>query len=305
MKYIFGFDCGATKSECAVANLSGKILFREKGGPANFLVIGVEKASANIVSLIKKCSVKLKNPEFEIIVIGAAGAGRKEDAEKLRKTLTTKLKTKKIVVNSFKVIGDHEIALIAAFPESAGCILIAGTGSIIYSKDSKGKIYRAGGFGRQVGDEGSGYSIGRKGIQAASKYLDGRGKKTKIVDLLLNQFKIVSPENLITKVYKENLDIAVISKIVLQAAVKKDKIALKILDEESDELLKHVKAVKKRMKTDKFRISLTGSLLANRNVYSNMLRKKIKISLPSVKIVKPKYSPVEGALLVAKEILSD
>ena len=121
----------------------------------------------------------------------------------------------------------------------------------------------------------------------------------------MNRFKIVSPENLITKVYKENLDIAVISKIVLQAAVKKDKIALKILDEESDELLKHVKAVKTRMKTDKFKISLTGSLLANRNVYSNMLRKKIKTSLQSVKIVKPKYSPVEGAILVAKEILSD
>jgi len=305
MKYILGFDCGATKSECAVADISGKILLREKGGPANFLVIGVEKASANIISLIKKCRVKLNCSEFEMIVIGAAGAGRKEDAEKLRKTLTIKLKTKKIVVNSLEVIGDHEIALKAAFPKSGGCILIAGTGSIIYSKDSKGEIYRAGGFGRIIGDEGSGYSIGRKGIQVTSKYLDGRGKKTIIADLLLNQFKIDSPDKLITKIYKENLDIAVISKIVLQAAVRKDKIALKILDEESGELLKHIKAVKKKMKTDKFKISLTGSLLANRNVYSNLLRKKIKSSLPSVKIVKPKYSAVEGAILIAKEMLSD
>ncbi|MEJ2492736.1 MAG: hypothetical protein P8Y79_00215, partial [Ignavibacteriaceae bacterium] len=94
MKYIIGFDCGATKSECAVADLSGKILFRKKGGPANFLVIGVERASTNVVSLVKKCSVKLNSPEFEIIVIGAAGAGRKEDAEKLRKILTIKLKAK-------------------------------------------------------------------------------------------------------------------------------------------------------------------------------------------------------------------
>lgn len=305
MKYIFGFDCGATKSECAVADLSGKILFKEKGGPANFLVIGVEKASANIVTLIKKCSPKLKNPEIEMIVIGAAGAGRKEDAEKLRKTLTTKLKTKKIVVNSIEVVGDHEIALKAAFPKSEGCILIAGTGSIIYGKDSKGKIFRAGGFGRTIGDEGSGYSIGRKGIQAASKYLDGRGKKTKIADLLFNQFKIYTPEKLITKVYKENLDIAVISKIVLQAAVKKDKIALKILDEESEELLNHIKAIQKKMRTKKLSVSFGGSLLTNKNIYSYMLRRKIKVSLPSVKIVKPKYTPVEGAILIAKELLSD
>ena len=305
MKYIIGFDCGATKSECAVADLSGKILFREKGGPANFLVIGVEKASANIVTLIKKCSPKLKNPEIEMIVIGAAGAGRKEDAEKLRRTLSIKFKTRKIAVESLEIIGDHEIALKAAFPKSEGCILIAGTGSIIYCKDSKGKIYRAGGFGRTIGDEGSGYSIGRKGLQAVSKYLDGRSKKTKIAELLLNQFKIDSPEKLINKVYKDNLDIAVISKIVLQAAIEKDKIALKILNEESEELLKHLKAVKKKMKTDKFRISLTGSLLTNRNAYSNMLRKKIKTSLQSVKIIKSKYFPVEGAILIAKELLSD
>ena len=60
-----------------------------------------------------------------------------------------------------------------AFPNEAGCILIAGTGSIIYGKDENGNIYRVGGFGRLLGDEGSGFSIGRKGLQAAAKYFDG------------------------------------------------------------------------------------------------------------------------------------
>ncbi|MEJ2506377.1 MAG: hypothetical protein P8Y81_08960 [Ignavibacteriaceae bacterium] len=55
----------------------------------------------------------------------------------------------------------------------------------------------------------------------------------------------------------------------------------------------------------KIKISFAGSLLTNKDVYSNMLKKKIKDSLPSVKIVKPKFSPVEGAILIAKEILSD
>jgi len=305
MKYIIGFDCGATKSECAVADLSGKILFREKSDPANFLVIGVKQASANIISLIKRCSVKLNGSEFEMIVIGAAGAGRKEDAEKLRKAIIKKLKDEKIFVKSLIIIGDHEIALKAAFPNSPGCILIAGTGSIIYGKDSKNKIHRIGGFGRMIGDEGSGHSIGRKGLQVVSKHLDGRNKKTKILELLDKKHKINSSEELIKKVYKENFDVASVAEIVLHAAAKKDRTALRILDEESDELIDHIKAILQKMRVKKINISFAGSLLTNKNVYSNMLKKKIKASLPSVKIVKPKFSPVEGAILIAKEMLSD
>jgi len=36
-----------------------------------------------------------------------------------------------------------------------------------------------------------------------------------------------------------------------------------------------------------------------------MFRDKIKTSLPSVKIVAPKHSPIEGAILLAKETLND
>lgn len=307
MKYIIGFDCGATKSECALADSKGNILRKEKGKSANFLVIGADKASDNILSLIKKCQSKIKSPnsEIETLVIGAAGAGRNDDASKLKKVLTKKLKKQKINFKSLIICGDHEIALKAAFPNSSGCIIIAGTGSNICGKDLEGNIHRVGGFGRQIGDEGSGYSIGREGLQAASKYLDGRSEKTKIAELLYKEYKIDSPEKLISKVHKKNFDIASISKIVLQAAVKKDKIAFKILDEESEELLRHIKAILKKMKMNNLDISFAGSLLTNKNVYSNMLRQKIKTSLPSVKIIKPKYSPVEGAILIAKEMLSD
>ena len=61
----------------------------------------------------------------------------------------------------------------------------------------------------------------------------------------------------------------------------------------------------KKMDTNNLRVSFVGSLISNDNIYSNMLRDKIKTSLPSVKIVAPKHSPIEGAILLAKEILND
>ena len=192
-----------------------------------------------------------------------------------------------------------------AFPNEAGCILITGTGSIIYGKDDKGNIYRAGGFGRLIGDEGSGFSIGRKGLQAVAKYFDGRGDETLIVKLIKEKHSINSADELITKVYKENFDIASIAEVVLIAAHNEDQIAHNILLEETDELVHHISTMMKKMNTIDLRVSFAGSLISNNNIYSDMLRDKINTSLPSVKIVTPKHSPIEGAILLAKEMLND
>ncbi len=110
---------------------------------------------------------------------------------------------------------------------------------------------------------------------------------------------------LITKVYKENFDIASIAEVVIIAAKNEDQIAHHILLEESEELIDNIRTMMKKMNVIDLRVSFAGSLISNNNIYSDMLRDKIKTSLPSVKIVAPKYSPIEGAILIAKEILND
>ena len=307
MKYLIGFDCGATKTDCALADINGNILYTTSGGAANLLVSGTEGSSKIIMSLLNDCIRKLNTDYSEIaqIVIGAAGAGRKKDAEKLESSLYEIFSMSAIKIKSLKVVSDAQIALEGAFPNKAGCILIAGTGSIIYGKDEKRNIHRAGGFGRLIGDEGSGFSIGRKGLHAAAKYFDDRGDETIIVKLIEEKYSIKTSDELITKVYKENFDIASIAEAVLIAANNEDQIAHHILLEGSEELINHISTMMKKMDTVDLRISFAGSLISNKNVYSEILRGKIKTALPSVKIVEPKHSPIEGAILLAKEMLND
>jgi len=307
MNYIIGFDCGATKTECAIADINGNILYKITGGAANYLVTGSDETSKIILSLLNDCLKKMKADysKIENIVIGAAGVGRKEDAVKLENSLLKLFSADGIAINSLKIVNDAQIALKGAFPNKAGCILIAGTGSIIYGKDEKGNIYRVGGFGRLLGDEGSGYSIGRKGLQAAAKYFDGQGDETLIVRLIQEKYSIDSADELIKKVYKENFDIASIAEVVIDAAESQDQIAHKILLEESNELVHHINTIMKKMDTNELSVSFGGSLISKNNIYSETLRNNIKTSLPSVKIVAPAYSPIEGALLIAKEILND
>ena len=307
MKYLIGFDCGATKTDCALADINGNILYTTTGGAANYLVTGTAGTSKIILSLLNNCIKKINADysKIENIVIGAAGAGRREDADKLENSLYKIFSADGIKLKSLKVVSDAQIALQGAFPTEAGCILIAGTGSIIYGKDEKGTIYRAGGFGRLLGDEGSGYSIGRKGLQAAAKHFDGRGDETFIVKLIEEKYSIKTSDELITKVYNKNFDIASIAEVVIIAAENEDLIAHHILHEESEELIHHISTMTKKVDTIDLRVSFAGSLISNNNIYSDMLREKIKTSLPSVKIVAPKHSPIEGAILLAKDMLND
>jgi len=306
-KFLIGFDCGATKTECALADIEGNIICSANGKPSNYLVIGVDNAARNILSLLDKFKNELDftQAEIEKVVIGAAGAGRKEDAERLLKAVTDSASVKGIIFKSITVVSDSQIALEGAFPKKHGCILIAGTGSIIYGKDKEGNVFRAGGFGRLIGDEGSGYSIGRKALKAAAEFFDGRGEKTLIVKLIAEKFFIKTPDDLISKVHKENFDIASVAQIVLTAAKEGDKIALNILAEESNQLIELIKAMMKKMNTGELNVSTAGSLISNNNVYSDLLLKKIKTYLPSVKVINAEHSPVEGAIIIAKEMLND
>ncbi|MGB5288047.1 MAG: BadF/BadG/BcrA/BcrD ATPase family protein, partial [Ignavibacteriaceae bacterium] len=54
MKYLIGIDGGGTKTDCAIADLSGKIIHQVVGKPSNFLIIGVEEAVENIFALIEE-----------------------------------------------------------------------------------------------------------------------------------------------------------------------------------------------------------------------------------------------------------
>ncbi len=304
MKYIIGIEGGGTKSTCVLADLKGNALFKCEGGPTNFLVYGEEKVSENLFKLLEKSTLSQKTNASKInsIVLGTAGAGRVKNAADFEEYFVKYCSNVGVEINSFKVYSDARISLESAFEGGVGSILISGTGSIMLSKDNEGNIFRVGGFGRLVGDEGSGYSIGRKGLKAVSKFFDGRGDSTLISKLIANHFKITSIDEFIDKLYKDNLDIASVAQHVIYAAKKGDEISVKIINEEVNELILHIKAMLKKMDTTELDIVLLGGILSKENYFTEKLKKKISEEFKGVKIKEPKVSPVMGAVLIAKKL---
>ncbi len=305
MGYIIGIDGGGTKTHCIITGINGKKLFECFGNASNFLVRGTEEVSLTIYNLVNECknNLNINYDEIEAVLIGSTGAGRIDDAQKLESDFKNYAKSKGIRFKLFRVESDARIALEGAFSGKPGSILIAGTGSIMFGKDGKGNIHRVGGFGRFIGDEGSGYAIGKKGLTAVSKEFDGRGKHSLVTSLIAEKFKIDSSEVLINKIYKNNFNIASIAPSVFAAAEKDDEAALKIIDEETNELLLHIETMLRKIELPILDVVFIGGIITNENIYSKILRNKIKNKLEKVNIKEPDYPPEMGAVLMAQEIL--
>ncbi len=304
MKYLIGMDGGGTKTKCVLTDIDLNPIYETIGGPSNFLVIGTDKVSETILNLINECvsSQKISVEDIEAIVLGTTGGGRRNDAELLEKKIFEDAKQKSLTINKFRVESDARIALEGSFSGKAGSILIAGTGSIMFGKDDKGDIHRVGGFGRFIGDEGSGYRIGRIGLNAVARYFDGRSKSTKIADLLEQEFSISSSEELITEVYRNNFNIAAVAPLVFDAAESGDKIAQRILEDEADELLLHISAMKTKLNVELLKVSLIGSLLTTANYFSYLFNEKVIRRFNDVQIKEAEHSPEFGAALMAKQL---
>lgn len=306
MKYLIGMDGGGTKTKCVITDFQLNPLYETTGGPSNFLMQGTDKVSETILGLIIKCvnNLQIQFSDIAAIVLGTTGGGRRSDAEDLEKAITHLAAHKNIPLNIFRVESDARIALEGAFSGKPGSILIAGTGSIMFGKDRKGNIHRVGGFGRFIGDEGSGFRLGQKGLSVVAKEFDGRGNSTLITLLLKEKFNIESPENLITEIYRNNFDIASVAPLVIESAEKGDKLAQQIIEAEADELILHIDSMKKKLNEKKMFISFIGSLITTDNYYSFRFREKIVQRFNDVVIKEPENPPEIGAVLMAMQLAS-
>lgn len=300
MKYYIGMDGGGTKTKCVLADENLKVISTSQGGPSNFLIRGTDEVSKTLFELVNEViSGKIDLSGVKGIVLGTTGAGRRSDAEKLETAFKQYAQTNGLSIPRFRVESDARIALEGAFSGKPGSILIAGTGSILFGKDAEGTVHRIGGFGRMLGDEGSGYSIGKKGLSLFAKEYDGRGITTLLTDAVKEKLNIPDGPSLINEVYNNQFDIASVTPLVIECAAKGDEACISILEEEADELILHVTAISKKMDTESMRLCLIGSLITTDNYYSALFKKKTEATLPNVKIQQPDYEPEMGAVLMA------
>lgn len=299
MNYFIGIDGGGTKTKIICTDNNLKTFSSLKSNATNPLVVGFNSSSEILTDLFTRVS---KKKQISYCVMGIAGCGNKSNADLLKKCILKRAKKINVILPPIEIVSDAEIALEAAFEGKQGILLIAGTGSVLFGKTAQEEKFKIGGFGRIIGDGGSGYSIGSKGLDAAAKSIDSRLGETLLLSYLEKNFKIKTRDELITSVYSNNLDIASFAPHVIKAAEKNDKTAQRIINDEVNELLLLINASLKFLKNNKTPLCLSGGLLSTKNYYSKLVRQRIKNDYKEIKLVKAKYPPEIGAVILAKSL---
>jgi len=305
---VLGVDGGATKTLCAIADESFRVLGVGKAGPCNYNVVGVEKARKNIEEAIQQAYSSIADRQLrgEMAEIGCFGIGG----------LTTQrdydvISSKIIPLNSAKkriVVNDVVVAFYAATNGKPGIVIVAGTGSIAYGVNKRGESAVSSGWGWLMGDEGSAFYIARQALALAAKSYDGRGRKTILTDMFKEEFGVEDFKDVVPKIYHEvtSTNIASLARIVFSAARRGDKVALKILRDAGGELGQAAVAIARKLftKNEHIVIGVTGGVFMTDPTVWEYFKEYVSKRFPKAVFTSPVKHPVIGALIMGYKNLN-
>src|SRR6185503_2909763 len=178
---FLAIDGGGSRCRARLESADGRLLGQGLSGPAS-MRFGFETACAAIMAATRQALRESNLPEEALkrvfAGIGLAGTGQRGAREALESW--------RHPFAGAWFEGDATLALLGAFGGGDGGIVIAGTGSIGLSYQSK--TLRVGGYGFPVSDEGSGADIGLNALRHALRTLDGRAEPSPFSQSLLERF---------------------------------------------------------------------------------------------------------------------
>lgn len=291
MEYI-GIDGGGTKTKFVLYNEDGQPLKEVTLDTVHFLQVSKKVA---ITTLKQGIETFAKTPKDIFIVAGLAGYGQELKA---RQTIEEICK-KAFEGYQYAIYNDVQTAISGALGGHDGIVVIAGTGSIALSVID-GKQKRCGGWGYQLGDEGSAYWIAKKMLAVFCKQIDGRMKKTILYDEVIKACHLQNPYDIIhyVNVELENSrdQIATLATIVYQAAKQGDLYALAIYQEAAKEIATLIEVLAKDFDT-KITVSYIGGVFKAGDFLLQPLLEKLD---SNCQLIEPRYPPEYGAYLLAK-----
>jgi glucosamine kinase len=314
--YYLGIDGGGTKTTCAVGD-DTQLLASATAGPSNIVRVGEAEARQSLQqSLRQACAAAGIEPaQVAHTCVGGSGAARPQLAAVVRSIVA------EIIPTPIDVVGDIQIALEAAFDTGPGVIVIGGTGSIAYGRNSQGKTARAGGWGFAIGDEGSAHWIGRAAVgavlRASDPIVETQAVETKATaplpdsSLAAALLKAWGVNSLIDLARAANsIPPPDFSALFPAVATSKDDLALQVLSSAGKELAQLAAVVMcslfahdapDSVPTATIPVGMTGGVFRHAPLVRQVFYNELRRLDPRAEINPQVVDPVEGALRLARK----
>ncbi|MGC2161085.1 MAG: BadF/BadG/BcrA/BcrD ATPase family protein [Silvibacterium sp.] len=298
MAFFLGLDAGGTKTTAALGDETN-VLVRATGGSIKPLRVSQEQAQQNLAALLsdvaRQSGVDLR--QIAASCVGTAGLRLPQTDGWMRQIISH------CAGGAIDVCGDEEIALDAAFPGGAGVLVIGGTGSNTLGRTSTGQLITVGGWGPDLGDQGSGYWIGHQALRAALRAKDFQ-QPTRIPERVLAFWKASSYAEIIN-IAHNSADFSKLAPIVVECAEEGDAVALEVLQrggrmlgEDAAEAFRQIRRIEPEQPMPG--VAFIGGILDKVAFVRESMIDTIHRSLPTVQILPEAVDAVSGALWRAR-----
>ena len=181
---VLGGDLGGTSTRVLVAGTDGRVRGRSTAAAGN-PVSHPDGAAAAFGDALRAALAGVDPVRVEASVIGVAGVSA--------------LRTASVAARFGRVwadaglrcdpgyAADLEVAFAAGTPEPDGSVLVAGTGATAGAVTDRRLTRTADGHGWLLGDDGSGFWLGREAVRAALRTLDAGAPPGRLVGAVLHE----------------------------------------------------------------------------------------------------------------------
>jgi N-acetylmuramic acid 6-phosphate etherase len=297
-RILLGIEAGGTRTVAIAATENGQELRRREFGPANLRLLGDRELRGHFEAIARAM------PHPAAIAIGMAGARSEADRARIRKAAGIAWKGVPCLATN-----DLETALKAAsalHDVEANILILSGTGSCCFGQAKDGGSVKVGGWGHILGDKGSGYEIGLRGLKASIFHYDRDGEWPVLGQRLLRALLLNEPNDLISWAQTASkTDVAAIAVEVFEAWGSKDKIASDILEAAATSLARDGIACAARLVGPRRKVQyvLAGSVLTRQRKFAARVRRLLLERRPGSIVNVLARDSVWGAVELAKELV--
>lgn len=292
MPFFLGIDGGGTKTRCVVGD-EKSVLGAGTSSSSKVQRVGETSARDALASAVHEACVHAEISPRQIArtCAGITGAGRPEIAEIMRGLMAS------VVGGELGIVGDIEIAFEDAFASSSGVIVIAGTGSIAFGRNTEGETARAAGWGYPISDEGSGQWIGAEAVREELRARDC-GQPGGFLNELIQALDATSFENFIVRLNANPpVDFATLFPVVLAASDKGDQAATEILMRAGRELAFIAgRVIERRFHEHSVPVATHGGVFASSATVRKCFEQELKSRYSKAVLLDREVDPARGAL---------
>ncbi|MEU6253562.1 BadF/BadG/BcrA/BcrD ATPase family protein [Streptomyces sp. NPDC047043] len=185
---VVGLDAGGTRTRAVLATAAdGRLLGEGAAGPGNALTVPLPQLTEHLAEAVAGAVPEGARGRVVAVGGGFAGATGVDEGDPGRlnalTALTAALRRLGIGADSIAISSDIEAAFASAPGAPAdGLALVAGTGAVAMRITDRRCTATVDGDGWLLGDDGSGFWIGREAVRAALRMADGRGGATVLAE---------------------------------------------------------------------------------------------------------------------------